>query len=152
MDTAVVIDRLNRVMALELTAAIQYQQQAFLVHGPHRIEFAEYFEEAADEARKHARLIGRKIVALGGLPTVEPAPIRQSADLEGMLRQSLDLERANLAAVLEAHGAAEGNVALRILLEDLAREEQDSIDELERYLSLKPIAATPPEIRLRRAQ
>lgn len=152
MDIARVVDRLNRVMSIELTAAIQYQQQAFLVQGPHRIEFAEYFEAASDEARTHARRIGRKIVALGGLPTVEPAPIRQAAELDAMLRQSLELEKANLTAILEAHAAATDHVALRMLLEDLARDEQDSIDELERFLASRTIAAQPAEIRLTRAQ
>ncbi len=152
MDTARVIDRLNRVMSLEIAATIQYQQLAFLVQGPERIRFSDYFEEASDEARTHARRIGRKIVALGGLPTVEPAPIRQAADLETMLRQSLDLEKANLAAILEAHAAAADDVPLRQLLEELAQDEQDSIDELERYLATKKIAAQPAEVRLTRAQ
>lgn len=152
MDTARVIDRLNQVLSLELAAVIQYQQQAFLVQGPHRIEFAEYFERASDEARRHARLVGRKIVALGGLPTVEPALIRQAADLDTMLHHSLELEKANLAAVLEAHAAAADDIPLRQLLEQLAWDEQASIDELERYLAARTIAAQPAEVRLTRAR
>lgn len=152
MDVTRVIDRLNRVLSIEISAVIQYQQLAFLVQGPHRIEFAEYFEKASDDSRNHARLIGRKIVALGGLPTVEPAPIRQEAELEAMLRRSLELEKANLTAVLEAHAVATDNVALRMLLEDLALDEQNAIDELERYLASKKIAAQPAEVRLTRAQ
>jgi bacterioferritin len=152
MDIARVIDRLNRVLSIEIAAVIQYQQLAFLVQGPHRIEFAEYFENASDGCVKHARLIGRKIVALGGLPTVEPAPIHQEAELDAMLRRSLELEKTNLAAVLEAHAATTDNVALRQLLEAMALDEQTAIDELERYLVSKKIAAQPAEVRLTRAQ
>src|SRR5687768_17712608 len=50
----------------------------------------------------HAGMLGDKIVALGGVPTVEPGEIRQSTELPEMLRQGLELERAAMDAYMAA--------------------------------------------------
>ncbi len=92
------IDNLNRALGLELSGVIQYMQHSFLVTGPEREVFREFFRDQSEEARDHAETLGDKVVSLGGVPTVEPGEIRQSTDLGEMLRQDLELERAAMEA------------------------------------------------------
>ncbi len=98
MDNKKVIDALNRLLSLEWAGSIQYLQHSFLVHGLWREAYKSFFTSRAQECRDHAAMLGEKIVALGGLPTVEPAPIKQARELEEMLQQDLELERAALNA------------------------------------------------------
>ena len=135
------IEALNKLVANEYAAFLQYLQQSFLVHGTQREVFHEFFEDASQEAVQHARLWGEKIVALGGIPTVEPGAVRQSRDLDEMLEHDLALERANLDDCLAAlaHAEEEGEVALRVMLEDHIVEETGDVEELEKLLSKQRI-------------
>src|SRR5689334_23101345 len=108
MANAELIESLNRVLSLELAGVIQYLQHSFLVTGPEREVFKEFFRDLSGEARDHAATLGDKIVALGGVPTVEPGEIRQATELPDMLRQDLELERAAAARPLRRHDAARG--------------------------------------------
>jgi bacterioferritin len=146
MQTASIIDALNKAVALEHTASLQYKQHALLVHGFWRKLFADFFASESRKALEHAHKFGQKIVALGGVPTVEvDAMVRQSLDLEEMLSQDLELEREAMQAYLEAWTLAEDDVALRTMLEDHIETEQRDIEELEMYLSLVPTGAMASE-------
>lgn len=136
------IDALNKLVANEYAAFLQYLQQSFLVRGTERTGFKPFFENASQEAVGHARLWGEKIVALGGLPTVEPAAVKQSEDLVEMLEHDLALESANLEDCFTAlRLAEEGNdLALKVMLEDHIVEETGDVEELEKLLSRKRIA------------
>ena len=150
MDTRNVIDALNKAVALEHTAALQYKQHALLVRGLWRKVYSDFFMSESRGAQEHAAKFGRKIVALGGIPTVEVgATIRQTLDLEEMLRQDLDLERAAMQAYLEARELAADDVALSNMLEDHIEGEQRDIEELELYLDMVTTGAVAPEVNLR---
>ena len=136
MENARVIETLNKAIALEHAATIQYKQHALLVRGLWRKAFADYFFAASHSAQEHAYRFGQKVVALGGVPTVEVGTVRQTLEVEEMLQQDLELERAAMQAYLEAHTLAEDDVALRTLLEDQIKDEQRDIEELELYLNL----------------
>jgi bacterioferritin len=149
MNTAYVIDALNQTIALELTASLQYHQQALLVRGPWRKLFAEFFHAESHGALDHAHKFGQKVTALGGVPTIEVgAPVRQSLDLTEMLHQDLELECQAMQAYLEAHALAEGDVALRSMLETHIDDEQRDIEELEMYLEMVQTSAVMPEVAL----
>src|SRR5918998_4810408 len=102
MANTELIENLNRALSLELGAVIQYMQHSFLVTGPEREVFCEFFRDQSEEAHDHAEMLGDKIVAIGGVPTVEPGEIRQSTDLAEMLRQDLELERTAMEAYVAA--------------------------------------------------
>ncbi len=149
MDRAHVIEALNRTIALEHTASLQYQQHALLVRGPWRKLFAAFFHAESHGALDHAHKFGQKVAAFGGVPTIEvSAPVRQSLDLTEMLQQDLELERQAMQAYLEAHALAEGDVALRSMLESHIDEEQRDIEELEMYLEIVQTSAVMPEVAL----
>src|SRR3990172_1168204 len=84
MNVQKVIDELNKALSLEYASVIQ---------GLFRESIAPMLRDHAEESFKHAKILGDKIVALGGLPTVEPAPVKQASDLVEMLKQDLALAR-----------------------------------------------------------
>lgn len=143
MDTKKVIAALNKAIALEHAATLQYQQQGLLVSGLWRRGFADFFASQSKSSHEHAHKFGQKVVALGGIPSIEiGAPIQQSTNLEEMLRQALELERATFRAYLEVHALVESDIALRTMLESQIESEQHDIDELEMYLgTVKPKGA-----------
>jgi bacterioferritin len=135
MDTQAVIDQFNVCLKMEYAAVVQYHQHSFLLRGRDRVQYLEFLEEAGQEALGHAKLLGSKIVSLGGVPTVERGEVRQSTDLIEMLQQDLELERAALDAYHVALELAQEHVALRNYLEDQIMTEQDDVWNLEKILN-----------------
>ena len=130
------IDNLNKALSLELAAVIQYSQHSYLVNGKDREIFKEFFREQAKEAQDHSNIVGDKIVALGGIPTVEPAMIRQSVDIDEMLKQDLELEREAVVGYMEAwKSCGEEDLPTKFWLEGQIAEEQFHIEELEKLTS-----------------
>lgn len=144
------IEKLNKAMSLELSGVIQYSQHSYLVNGPDREVFRGFFRDQAEEARDHAMFLGDKIVALGGVPTVEPSAIRQSVDLKEMLKQDLELEREAMAAYMEAWNACgEDDLPTKFWLEGQIAEEQNHIEELEKLTSDRKANLTSERIVLK---
>jgi bacterioferritin len=153
LDRARAVAVLNELLQLEYTGLAQYTQHGLLVRGPERLVWAPWFYDEAEECLKHARLVGEKIVALGGAPTVDRLPVQQAADLEGMLRLDLDLERQAVAGYQAALDEFAADTPLRVLLENQVLEETTHVEELERILAAGPTAvrAGAPPVRARRA-
>jgi bacterioferritin len=127
MDTQQIIGALNRILSLEYAGVIQYSQHSFLVQELFREVYANYFQDSSRECHGHAHQIGEMISGLSGVPTVEPAPIRQATELTEMLQQNLALEREALQAYLEAIDAATDHAPLRQMLEHMADDEQRAV-------------------------
>jgi len=134
MDTAKVIDKLNEIMRWEWTGVVQYTQHSFLVQDLWREVYSGMFKEGAEESLGHARKIGDKIVALGGVPTVERSEVRQTTDLGEMLRYDLEFEREAVRLYTQALVLADDNAPLRVLLEDILLEEQEGVEHIEKLL------------------
>lgn len=149
MASSELVENLNRALSLELAAVIQYMQHSFLVTGREREVYRSYFRKQSEESRDHAVTLGDKIVTLGGVPTVEPAMIRQSTDLTEMLRQDLELEREAMAAYIAAWESSADNPPLRFQLEERIYREQLHIDELEKLTSERKASVTTEKITLR---
>jgi bacterioferritin len=126
------IDRLNDALSWELAGIIQYMQHGVMMTGPLRETLADFFQDGSKEARDHAEIVGDRIAALGGVPTVEPARIRQAATPEAMLEAALALEEDALKAWEAAHAAGDGVVAPGYVywLEEHIAEEQEHVDGL----------------------
>ncbi|HYN85324.1 MAG TPA: ferritin-like domain-containing protein [Pyrinomonadaceae bacterium] len=150
MANTELIENLNRALSLELGAVIQYMQHSFLVTGPEREVFCEYFRDQSKESHDHAQMLGDKVVALGGVPTVEPGEIRQSTVLAEMLKQDLELERAAMAAYADAwRSCTDAELATRFQLEERMAEEQKHVEELEKLTSERKANVTKEKITLR---
>jgi bacterioferritin len=149
MNIVHMIDALNKAIALEHAAILQYKQYALLVSGMWRKVFADFFAGESRNAFEHAYKFGQKIAALGGVPTTEVGAMMQpSLDVEEMLRQALALERKGMEAYQEAWKLADDDVALRTMLEDQIKLEQRDIEELEMSLGLVKTDTMAPEGKL----
>lgn len=150
MSRTELIENLNRALSLELAAVIQYTHHSFLVSGTEREVYRKYFRDQGEESHDHAITLGDKIVALGGVPTVEPAMIRQSTDLAEMLHQNLELEREALSAYMAAWESCEdADRPVRFQLEERIYQEQLHVDELEKLTSERKANVTKDKITLR---
>lgn len=136
MARAELVENLNKALSLELAGVIQYAQHSYLVTGLEREVYKEFFRDMTEEAQKHAEVLGDKIVALGGIPTVEPSMIRQSTELKEMLKQGLELEREAMTAYMAAWASCDDNdLPQKFWLEGQIADEQMHIEELEKLTS-----------------
>jgi bacterioferritin len=130
MANSKLLTKLNDILRHEWTGVAQYAQAGFLVAGLWREVYSKMFLEGAEESFGHAKTIGDKIVALGGVPTVERNPVKQSNDLQEMLEFSLEFESKAVQLYNEALALAEADRALVVLLEDILLEEQEGVDHI----------------------
>ncbi|HLM61717.1 MAG TPA: ferritin-like domain-containing protein [Pyrinomonadaceae bacterium] len=150
MARAELIENLNKALSLELAGVIQYSQHSYLVTGIEREIYRGFFRDQSEEAQKHALFLGDKLVALGGVPTVEPAMIRQSTDLSEMLGQNLELEREALAVYMTAwDSCGDEDLPTRFWLEGQIAEEQLHVEELEKLTSERKSKVNSERIVLR---
>jgi bacterioferritin len=135
------IEKLNEILKWEYAGLIQYTQFSFIVQDVWREVYYKFFRENGEEALKHAHLIGDKIAAMGGVPTVERGAVKQSNDLSEMLEYSLEVESLQVRLYTEAIAlCGEKEVGLRVLLEDICTEEQEGVDHLEKLLKKRELA------------
>ena len=152
MDKPRLVEKLNQAIALELCALLQYNQYAQVLMGPDRRIWQKFFKETSDHGLEDARTFGARVVALGGVPTVEPAPVKQTADVREMLANALELERRLVEVYTEALELARDNPAYRNLLEEQVLHEQTDVEEIEKYLNrVEKVAAAAPGRRAGRA-
>ena len=130
-----IIEKLNEAVSLEFGAFHMYLQFSLLVHGQDRLKWHEFFEKQSNEALGHAKLFGAKIVARGGVPTVQPASFKQAQDLDEMLELALETEKRAVQLYTKIHAMVEGHdKPLQYLLEQQIQDEQDDVEEIEQFL------------------
>ncbi len=134
MDSTKVIEKLNEILRHEWTGVAQYAQAGFVVQGLWREVFSGMFFDSAKESFGHAKLIGEKIVAMGGVPTIERNSVKQSNDLGEMLQHALEFESAAVKLYTQALGMTEDDRALTVFLEDILKEEQEGVDHVTQLL------------------
>jgi len=134
MDHQAIIDHLNECLKHEWTGVAQYSQAGVIVEGVWREVYADTFMENAEESFNHAKLVGNKIVALGGVPAATRNEIKQTRDLNEILQNSLEFEQKAVDMYNKALELAEGNRALVVFLENILEEEQEGVDEFTKLL------------------
>ena len=135
MSKKSVIEHLNRALSIEYSAVIQYCQHSALVMGSDRKIYEDFFNEASVEARGHAKKVSDWIVSLGGVPVITAAHIAQATELDEMLQQDLETERAALQAYRDAHAATGDADPIRFMLEEQIILEQEDVWEIEKFLN-----------------
>jgi bacterioferritin len=138
MDMQAVIDQLNECLKHEWTGVAQYSQAGFIIEGIWREVYAEKFLDDAKESFGHAKMVGDKIVALGGVPSVLRNEVKQSRDIHEVLEFSLAFESKAVEMYSRAIDLAEGNRPLVIFLEDILNDEQEGVDEYSKLLRDTP--------------
>jgi bacterioferritin len=86
------ISLLNEDLAREYQAIIAYVVYSQVIKGAAYMTIAEELQVHAAEELQHALMISKQIDYLGGMPTVQPLPVRVSEKAEEMLRFDLESE------------------------------------------------------------
>lgn len=130
------IDQLNHILQLELAGVSRYLHYSFLVFGPNRIPIVSFFREQANEGLAHAVLIGEKITAFGGHPTIviQSPPEPEKHDVRSLLAESLEFEKTGLDAYKKLLALCGDDVALEELARGQIRAETEHIEEVEKML------------------
>lgn len=128
---------LNEDLAWEFNAVITYRLFASLCSGPYRQEIRQFFESEIPDELGHAQFLADKIVALGGTPTSEPAPVEVTTDNREMFAMALKAERDTVQRYETRVAQAEslGQTGLKVRLEDLIVDETQHAEEIERILT-----------------
>lgn len=133
---AQLIEGLNRDLNAELNTILRYIRHASVLKGFAGHEVRELLQkEVADEV-KHAMYLADKIVALGGVPKIQPQAPAEVFDWRGVLEDSLKFELEAIAGYRERAAQAEavGDIGLKATLEMFAEDETRHKEEIERLL------------------
>ena len=141
MDKQTLIDNLNKDLAEELSAIIQYITYAAKTTGPFRPQLSEFFLAEVPDEQGHAQFLANKIVALGGQPTTIPGQVAQAATNREMLEAVLRAEKKAVEGYTQRAKQAEefGDKGLMVQLEDMIRDETSHAEETERILRDWPL-------------
>jgi bacterioferritin len=138
LTKAQLIDELNRDLAKEYSALIQYVQHASVITGPQYDSISAELTVHSNEEHQHAITLSNQIDFLGGVPDVDVADIHISPDSKIMLEQDLVGELDAIARYRERIGQAEmlREYGLRRALEDILIIEEEHARDLQSALDL----------------
>jgi bacterioferritin len=121
------IDKLNEDLAREYQAIIAYVVYSQVLKGAEYMAIAQELEKHAGEELQHALIISKQIDYLGGMPTVNSLPVKQSDDAREMLRADLENETATIRAYRERVSQCEAlqEYALAEDIREILRQEQE---------------------------
>lgn len=140
MDKQKLIERLNEILEFEISGVPRYLHYSLMVTGPNRIPIVKWFRDQANEAFQHATIIGEKISAMGGHPSIkvtQPPETNNHAVLD-ILKESLEFELQGLQKYMDLLPSCEGNISLEELVREFIRNEQEHVDEVKKMLAVAP--------------
>ena len=138
LTKAQLIDELNKDLAKEYSALIQYVQHASVITGPQYDAISAELTIHSNEEHQHAITLSDQIDFLGGVPAVDVADIQISPDSKVMLEQDLEGELDAIARYRERIAQAEmlQEYGLRRALEDILIVEEEHARDLQSALDL----------------
>ncbi len=135
-NVAELIDGLNRDLAGELGAVIQYTTYSAVASGVERPQLVAFFQAEVVDELGHARFLADKITALGGTPTTSPDKVEIGGSNRALLQAVLEAETQAIANYSERLDQADqiGDIGLRVQLEDIIRDETTHREETMKLL------------------
>ena len=130
MTSAKPLEMMNRAIAGELQAIIQYMWQHIQWKGVEHYAVSEGFKETAIEEMKHAEKIAERLWYLGAKPTIQPSPIFIGETLEEMISFDVKAESETIEMYKEIMELAqkEGDVATKQIFEEIEEQEEEHHD------------------------
>ena len=135
--TEKLVKALNHDLEKEMAGMVRYLHHSFIVFGPNRGPLVQMFRAQATESMNHAVLLGEKITALGGHPTVRVDQIFEPGHqtIEDMLSEDLKAEEAQLGLYTQQlKEFGDINLPMKLMLEQIIVAEQAHVDEMKKYL------------------
>lgn len=131
IELGTLIDLLNKDLALEYTAMVQYAQHSGVLTGAEYSDITKEIKIHATQELQHAITLAEQIDYLGGFPTAEVPPAKTSQDNREMLEQDLEGELDAIARYQQRITQAEELQELALdqkLREILALEQEHAMD------------------------
>jgi bacterioferritin len=134
------IEYLNEDLAREYQAIIAYVNYSQVLKGAAYMNIADELAVHATEELAHALKISNAIDYLGGMPTVQPKPVKTSEKAEEMLRFDLDNEKETIRQYRRRLKQAEelNEYALSETIRTILIDEQDHLVSLATALGIDP--------------
>ena len=139
MNTGKIIEALNKDLALEIAATLQYLHHHWTGEGFDSPAVLDLFEKIGRDEMKHMEMIAERINYLGGDPTTIPSAIKKGGDLHKMMQDDLDGEneaieqyRAHIKLFNEL-----GDPTSRLMMENILSDEEGHADIWETTLGIK---------------
>jgi bacterioferritin len=134
------IKSLNGDLAREFQAIIAYVVYSQVLKGAEYMNIAGELEKHAGEELQHALTIAKQIDYLGGMPTVQPEPVKSTENNKEMLRADLNNENETIRNYRLRIRQCEqlGEFATAELIREILIEEQDHQIALATALGIDP--------------
>src|SRR5438105_1698031 len=146
-DVKRIIQRLNELRSTEICSYLQYKQHAYMAVSLVGPGVRDEFIEHANEELHHADMLAERIQQLGGVPIFDPAEIAktaqkahihvtQGATVEEMVREDLDVERAQVNAYMAfIREVGFNDPTTRRMLEDILKDTEHHAAEMRDMLT-----------------
>ena len=134
-----IIEVLNEVLTAELTAINQYFVHAKMCENWGYEKLAKHNHAEAIDEMKHADRVIDRILFFEGIPNMQRMnPVRVGENVPEQLQVDLDLELGAVTSLNKAVALCreKGDNGTRELLEDILRDEEESVDWLEAQLGI----------------
>lgn len=135
LDTKEAISRLNEALALQYRSVNQYTLNSASLFGFQFQSLGDRLWQFAQAELADARKLVEKIVALGGSPTTEAAPLEWSGEPDAAVDRLVETEGQAVEALqnaIEPTGREGRSEALEHMLEHVIMRKQNQIDFLVR--------------------
>ncbi len=139
-DPKTIIVQLNKLLEMELSGITRYLHYSFMVFGANRIPIVAWFREQANEGIAHSVLVGEKITAYGGDPSVavRSVPTTRHQGLRAMLEESSGFERESLGEYVNLLGMSTGDIALEEFARAQILAKTSHLEEVDKMLRGMP--------------
>src|ERR1700691_3686729 len=134
------IELLNEDLSREYQAIIAYVVYSQVLKGAEYMNVAGELEKHATEELSHALIIANQIDYLGGMPTVQPKPVRSSAKAKEMLQFDLANETETIRNYTQRIRQCDqlGEFAMAEHIREILMDEQDHLIALATALGVDP--------------
>ena len=130
------LEMLNKGIARELQASIQYMWQHVMAKGIEGAVVENTFRQIAITEMKHAEILAERLVFLDGVPTLNPDTVHIGHTLDAMLKENVQAEEEAIDLYKQAIQLAskEGDYTTRRMLEEILSNEEEHLDKFSTLL------------------
>jgi len=120
-DIPAAVDKLNRILEMELATVVYYTHYSFMVFGHARIPIQSWFADGATEALAHAQEAGTMITRLEARPSLKIAslPKTHHNTIDEIMTETLAREEVGVELYRDLLKSIEGK---SVVLEEYARQ------------------------------
>ncbi|MEM3031028.1 MAG: ferritin-like domain-containing protein [Candidatus Micrarchaeia archaeon] len=137
MADAKLIELLNKALAMEYQAIIQYRTHAELIAGETYEPVAARLKEVAGDEEKHADILRVRISMLGAVPATVPEKVVVADKIPEVLKVNIKAEREAIAVYRQILPLCRGNEILEHAIRHILIDEEEHTEEFSQLLGVQ---------------